>query len=106
MDSKVFHSCYRPDLFLGERVLITGGGTGIGRCVAHELASLGAHVIIAGRRKDVLEATRREIVSVADQRCDIAVMNVRNEKDVIAAVEDIGLKVIRNGKKIVGVLIH
>jgi NAD(P)-dependent dehydrogenase (short-subunit alcohol dehydrogenase family) len=33
-----YDSCFRPDLFAGKTILVTGGGTGIGRCTAHELA--------------------------------------------------------------------
>ena len=58
-----FESVFRPDLFEGRTVLVTGGGTGLGRCNAHELASLGAQVVIAGRREDVLEQTAEEIRS-------------------------------------------
>ncbi len=39
----------------GKNAIVTGGGTGIGRCIAHELASLGAHVVIAARRSEPLE---------------------------------------------------
>jgi citronellol/citronellal dehydrogenase len=40
----------------GRVVLVTGGGTGLGRAAAVELAACGAHVVIAGRRQEVLEA--------------------------------------------------
>jgi hypothetical protein len=45
-----YASVFRPGLFAGQLIWVTGGGSGIGRCVAHELASLGAHVLISGRK--------------------------------------------------------
>ena len=41
--------------------IITGGGSGIGRCVAHELAALGAHVLLSGRSADKLERVAAEV---------------------------------------------
>ena len=37
-----YDSVFKPGLFSGQTILVTGGGSGIGRCVAHELAHLGA----------------------------------------------------------------
>ncbi len=56
-----YRSVFHSDLFSGCRVMITGGGSGIGRCVAHELASLGAEVLLAGRTRAKLEAVVSEI---------------------------------------------
>ena len=56
-----YHSVFRETLFKGRKVLVTGGGSGIGRCIAHELAALGAHVIITGRKQDKLDTVKAEI---------------------------------------------
>ena len=57
-----FDSVFREGLFVRKSVIVTGGGTGIGRCVAHELAALGADVVLWGRRSEPLERTVGEIV--------------------------------------------
>ena len=62
--SQRFESIFRSDLFAGQVILVTGGGTGIGRCTAHELAALGATVVIAARRKEPLDETAAEISGV------------------------------------------
>ena len=53
-----YKSIYRADLFEGQTIIVTGGGSGIGRCTAHELASLGATVAIVGRNFQKLEAVK------------------------------------------------
>jgi citronellol/citronellal dehydrogenase len=56
-----YQSIFKDDLFAGQNILITGGGSGIGRCIAHELAALGAQVIITGRKQEKLDAVATEI---------------------------------------------
>jgi citronellol/citronellal dehydrogenase len=46
-----YKSIYSRDLFRDQIVILTGGGSSIGRCTAHELSSLGAHVAIVGRNE-------------------------------------------------------
>ena len=46
-----YRSVFKPGLFEGQTVIVTGGGSGIGRCTAHEIAALGAHVVITGRKR-------------------------------------------------------
>ena len=80
-----FESIYHPDLFRDQTVLITGGGTGIGRCTAHELASLGAHVVISGRREEVLAETAEEIRSDGGS-CEFEAMDIRDAESVEGSV--------------------
>ena len=56
-----YRSVFRPDLFAGRNIIVTGGGSGIGRCTAHELASLGATVVLVGRKQDKLDSVKAEI---------------------------------------------
>jgi len=80
-----YRSVFSSGLLCGQTVLVTGGGSGIGRCTAHELASLGAHVVLVGRNPEKLSNTAQEISADGGQaswhRCDI-----RREDDVKALV--------------------
>ena len=80
-----YGSVYRDGLFANRYAVVTGGGTGIGRCVAHELAALGAHVVLWGRRPEPLERTVGEIVDDGGSASFVA-GDVRVPSDVEAAV--------------------
>jgi len=54
-------SCFRDGLFQDKVALVTGGGTGIGKAISYELASLGATVVIASRNQAKCEETAREL---------------------------------------------
>lgn len=83
-----YGSVFAPGLFAGKVVVITGGGSGIGRCTAHELAGLGATVALIGRKPEKLEKAAAEITEdggkVSQHVCDI-----RNEDAVKACVASI-----------------
>lgn len=51
---------FKPDLLAGEHILITGGGTGLGKSMGRRFLELGARLTICGRRQGVLEATAAE----------------------------------------------
>jgi len=70
-----YRSIFAPGLFKGRVIVVTGGGSGIGRCAAHEFAALGAHVVLIGRKLEKLHDTAGEIVSdgglASFHACDI-----------------------------------
>ncbi len=83
-----YQSVLRPGLFTGQVHWVTGAGSGIGRCVAHELASLGATVILSGRTQDKLERVAAEITEDGG-RCDSIAFDIRDEDAVKAGVAQI-----------------
>jgi len=85
---KRFNSVFRPDLFEGQVILVTGGGTGIGRCIGHELAALGAQVILSGRRPEPLEQTVEEIKE-AGGIAHACPMNIREQEEVDQSVRQL-----------------
>jgi NAD(P)-dependent dehydrogenase (short-subunit alcohol dehydrogenase family) len=52
---------FQPNLLKNKRILITGGGTGLGKATARRFLELGAEVYICGRRQEVLAATEQEL---------------------------------------------
>ena len=67
---------FREDLLDGKRILVTGGGTGLGRAMGRRFLELGANLIICGRRADVLAETAKALAedtggAVETHACDI-----------------------------------
>lgn len=56
---------FEAGLLKDRRILVTGGGTGLGKSMARRFLELGASVVICGRRQEVLEATVSELGAVA-----------------------------------------
>ena len=81
-----YSSGFRDGLFDGQTVFVAGGGGGLGRCIAHELASLGAGVILAGRTLEKLERTRVEITEDGGRALDCYAVELRDEAAVIELV--------------------
>ena len=82
---------FSPDVLAGKRILITGGGTGLGKKLARQLSAQGAAVHICGRRDAVLQATVVELTATAAfGGCVSAhVCDVRDADQIEAMVERI-----------------
>ncbi|MDR0214603.1 MAG: SDR family oxidoreductase [Comamonas sp.] len=87
----MYQSVFRAALFAGQVVVVTGGGSGIGRCVAHELASLGATVALVGRNQDKLSAVQAELqrAGVPEDRVSGHSADIRDEAAVKALVAEV-----------------
>jgi citronellol/citronellal dehydrogenase len=68
----------------GQVALITGGGTNLGKAAAAELVRCGAHVVIAGRREDVLEATAGEL----GEACSHVTGDIRDRAQARAIIDE------------------
>jgi peroxisomal 2,4-dienoyl-CoA reductase len=81
---------FRPGLFDGHVALVTGGGSGIGRGIADTLAALGAHVVVASRKRERVDAAAAEIRAAGGRASGVAV-DVRDPERVqhmVAEVRD------------------
>ncbi|MGE0232163.1 MAG: SDR family oxidoreductase [Flavobacteriaceae bacterium] len=85
----MFDLMFRQDLMKGERVLVTGGGTGIGRALATAYAQLGSDVYLAGRRLEVTRATATELADKTGAKVTGLSCDVRDGKAVENLLDDI-----------------
>ena len=78
---------FRPDLLAGKRILITGGGSGLGRSMARRFGELGASLVLAGRRREVLEDAARDITDATGAAVSTQALDVREPEAVEAAMQ-------------------
>ena len=83
---------FQPDLLKGKRILVTGGGTGLGRSMAHRYLELGANVVICGRREDVLKQTAEELAKETGGEIETVGCDVRVPDAVEAMMDTIWAK--------------
>ena len=81
---------FQTDLMAGQRILVTGGGTGLGRAMAERFLSLGADVAICGRRQSVCEETAAVWrTQFPARRIDTFGVDIRNAQAVDEMVESL-----------------
>lgn len=80
---------FQPDLFKGKRILITGGGTGLGRAMTERFVQLGASCYICGRRQGVVEETAQALMREHGGSVQAFGVDIRDAAAVDAMVERI-----------------
>jgi NAD(P)-dependent dehydrogenase (short-subunit alcohol dehydrogenase family) len=80
---------FKDDLLKGQRILVTGGGTGLGKVMAEKFLTLGAELIICGRRKSVCDATAFELADKTGGQVTSYGVDIRNAAAVDEMIADI-----------------
>ena len=80
---------FKDDLLKGKRILITGGGTGLGKEIAARYLALGADLWIAGRRGPVLDETAKELMAKHGGSVRTHAVDIRDSQAVDAMVQRI-----------------
>jgi NAD(P)-dependent dehydrogenase (short-subunit alcohol dehydrogenase family) len=80
---------FQKDLLKGKRILITGGGTGLGKEMSRYLLKYGAEVIICGRRVEILENTAKELMEETGGVVKYYGLDIRGAQDVDNIIEEI-----------------
>jgi len=80
---------FKADLLKGKKILVTGGGTGLGKSIAKRYLELGAELVICGRRAEVLEASASELARETSGRVEAIQCDVREAEQVEAMMSRI-----------------
>jgi NAD(P)-dependent dehydrogenase (short-subunit alcohol dehydrogenase family) len=80
---------FQADLMKGKRILVTGGGTGLGRSMAEQYLRLGADLYLCGRRKQVCDDTARELMAAHGGSVKTFGVDIRDASAVDAMVDEI-----------------
>jgi NAD(P)-dependent dehydrogenase (short-subunit alcohol dehydrogenase family) len=91
---------FKKDLLKGKRILVTGGGTGLGAVMSEAYAQLGATVYICGRRMQVLEETAKRISGETGSKVAAKALDIR----VPEAVEDVVSEIWADGGPLTGLV--
>ena len=80
---------FKDNLLKNKRILVTGGGTGLGKEMATHFAKHGAEIFICGRRENVLQDTANEIMDEFNVNVNYQTLDIRASKDVDDYIQSI-----------------
>src|ERR1700759_3488492 len=94
------HLMFRDGILKGKRILVTGGGTGLGEVMAEAYAQLGATVYICGRRLQVLEETAKKVSDQTGSKVKSMALDIR----IAEAVDDVVAQIWADGGPLTGLV--
>lgn len=80
---------FKDNLLKNKRILVTGGGTGLGKEMATHFAKHGAEIFICGRRENVLLETANELQEKYGAKVHFSTLDIRDSKDVDSYIQTI-----------------
>lgn len=78
---------FKPDSFKGKTILITGGGTGLGRSIGRYVLSLGANLVISSRKKEVIDKTAAELMQETGGKVLAVACDIRKYDEIERAIQ-------------------
>jgi NAD(P)-dependent dehydrogenase (short-subunit alcohol dehydrogenase family) len=88
MKDKNPNGAFQPGLLKGKTILVTGGGTGLGKSMSAFFSQAGANVIIASRKREVLERTAEEIQSQTGNTVLPVELDVRKYRQIEKVIDE------------------
>jgi len=80
---------FQADLLKGKRILVTGGGTGLGYSMGHRFLELGAELVICGRRVEVLQEAADKLAKETGGKVEVHGCDIRDAEAVDKMIGDI-----------------
>src|SRR5437773_12442420 len=85
--SRGIQAMFEKGLLAGKRILVTGGGSGLGAAMGHRFLTLGAELVICGRKLDRLEATATEMRAATGGKVTAIACDIRDGAAVDSMID-------------------